>query len=228
MTPPLSAWGLTGSPVPLRGGHRNTVLQVGGHVLKTTRRSEAALEWLTPVHDAAQAAGLRVPRLIRGGTGTLSVEGWTCEPYLPGRPADARRIAVQIQAFHRACDSLPQRPGFASASDLITSDYGGDVDLRLMPARVITQIRQAWSAVASQPHSVVHADLGPSNIFVDEDGTASVIDWDEARFDLTLFDLALAGDSSPEAERARLAWEIACCWQVEPDRALALVETIDW
>ncbi|WP_299148856.1 phosphotransferase [uncultured Tateyamaria sp.] len=226
MIPPLAAWGLTGTPVTLRGGHRNTVLRVGAHVLKTTRRSEAALEWLTPVHDAAQAAGLRVPRLIRSEAGALNVEGWTCEPYLPGRPSDARTIATRIEAFHHACIALPQRPGFASATDLIMSECGGDVDLRLMPTQVVAQIRQAWSAVAGQPQSVVHGDLGPSNIPIDREGTISLIDWDEARFDLTLFDTALTGNTRPEAKRARLAREIACCWQIEPDRARRLAATL--
>ncbi len=217
-SPPLSAWGLSGAPEALAGGFRNTVLRVGDHVLKTTRRSEAAITWLLPVLHHAGDAGLIVPALRRAGNGCFVVDGWTCEPYLPGAPTSPSVIAAKVQAMHAALRDWPQRPGFASARDLCTRDCGGDIDLGAMPAALVRRLRAAWAKVPSQ-RTVVHGDLNAQNILTDASGRHVLIDWDEARCDAPLFDL---GPLDTHPSRAALAWEVAACWQLEPDRARAL------
>ncbi|WP_223428598.1 phosphotransferase [Tateyamaria pelophila] len=219
MTPSLGAWGLSGDLRPLPGGHRNRVLRVGNYVLKTSRRSEAALQWLGDVQDVAATCGLDSPRLIRSAQGTLKVQGWTCEPFCDGVETSPSDIFPQITAFHLHVARLPQRPVFASASDLLTGTSGADIDLSVMPTDLVQRLRDAWSQLPTQ-QVTVHADLNPSNILRDVHGAVTLIDWDEARRDASIFDL---GDVT---EPARLAWEIACCWQIEPEHARALASSL--
>ena len=218
MTPPLSAWELTGAPVPLPGGHRNTVLRVGDHVVKTTRRSEAAVAWLLPVMEALTAYGLAAPRPMRSGDGRLVVEGWTCEPFVDGVPCATVSLRPN---WPRLPKSLGQRPGFAAAQALQFTPRGGDIDLTTMPPPLVRAVRAAWSALPRAAPCVVHGDLNRSNLIQTTKGIA-VIDWDEARLDHPGFDHVALGQATSAEVRAAQAWEIACCWQLEPERAREL------
>ena len=215
MTPPLAAWGVAGDAIALPGGHRNTVLRVGPYVFKTTRRSEAALLWLDPVQDIAARCGLHAPHLIPSQAGALKVDGWTCEPFCEGVETARDEIIEQIGTFHRLATHIPQRPEFCSSWDLLDRDTSADIDLSVMPADLVAQLRRTWRDVA-EVRTVIHADLNPSNVLTDTQGRITLIDWDEARVDAPVFDL---GDMS---EPARVAWEIACCWQIEPAHARKL------
>ncbi|WP_299597788.1 phosphotransferase [uncultured Tateyamaria sp.] len=225
MTPPLGAWGLTGQPVPLPGGHRNAVLRVGQHVLKSTRRSEAAIGWLLPVARHAEVCGLKVPAPLRSSLNTFVVDGWICEPFCAGGPTPPKAIADKITHLHSTAADLPQRDGFASARDLLTAQSGGDIDLAEMPPDLVVQLRAAWSAISLET-THVHGDLNPNNILTDTDGTVTLIDWDEARRDHPLFDTATWSEAqTPIIKRAALAWEIACSWLLEPAHARMLASS---
>lgn len=221
MTPPLAAWGLHGTPVARPGGHRNTVLRVGAHVLKTSRRCEAALRWLGPVQDIVEAQGLAVPRLIAAANGMLCVNGWTCEPFLPGLPTPPARISAAMTALHDAARILPPRPDCPGTQILQSKMAGGDVDLNIMPEPLVTALRAAWAELPAA-RTAIHGDLNASNILTGQDGRIALIDWDEARQDSAVFDRVQWSAASPIEKRAALAWEIACCWQAEPARARAL------
>lgn len=224
MNPPLAAWGLTGTPVPLPGGHRNTVLRVGDHVLKTTRRSEAAIAWLLPVAVRASVSGLTMPRLLRTSSGDFVADGWTCEAFHPGIATSPVEIADRMAAFHTQTSDLPQRAGFATARDMLHQTKCGDIDLSAMPPALVASLRQAWSALSGPP-AIIHADLNASNILRASDGTVTLIDWDEARRDVPLFDtVTWHTPHDPIAKRAAMAWEIACSWHVEPDHARRLAQ----
>lgn len=220
--PPLDAWNLTGTPEPLPGGHRNTVLRVGHHVLKSTRRSEAAITWLLPVARYATQYGLRVPTPLRARTGTYVVDGWTCEPYYPGAPTAPSMIRARMRTFHARTTTLPQRPGFLSCGALVRAPRGGDVDLRPLPGAMQHAIRAAWTALPPAQHTVVHGDLNASNVLTDPQGRITLIDWDEARLDHPGFDRRVLGPVPDATRRAALAWEIASCWALEPQRARTL------
>lgn len=210
---------------PLAGGNRNVVLRTEGLeqdiVFKSTSRSAAALAWLTPVMDAAEAAGFVVPRLIPSDRGHLSEAGWTAEPFLEGPPLDPKRMATlapKIDRFQKLAAPLPQRPGFLSAREFLHKTKGGDIDLAAMPDALSAACRTAFAALDDRT-TIIHGDLTPSNVLIAPDGRITLIDWDEARRDHPTFDLAAFGQTAKTEARARLAWEIACCWKTEPERA---------
>ena len=217
MTPPLAAWGLDGTPAPLPGGYRNTVLRVGDHVLKTTRRSEAAVAWLVPVMDGLSAHGLSAPRPIRAADGRYVVDGWTCEPFVAGHPCGPNAL----RRLWPRLGGLPQRPGFAAARALLDLHAGGDIDLSRMPVPLARALRKAWRALPKRGPCLVHGDLNRSNLIRSDRGI-TVIDWDEARMDHPGFDRFALGSGTPTEARAAQAWEIACCWHLEPARARGL------
>ena len=194
--PPIERWKLAADLQPLPGGHRNLAYRTVGLdrdvVLKSTRRTLEAIAWLDPAHAAARRSGFVVPDLIESAGGRLIEDGWTCETLVRGRPfapGEMPDVLPLIAQFHEATASLPQRPGFRSSRDLITATAGGDVDLGAMPDDLVVRCRAAWRAVSGRPEAVVHGDLNPGNVIRCPDGRIGLIDWDECRRDLTLFDL---------------------------------------
>ncbi|MEM9475484.1 MAG: phosphotransferase [Pseudomonadota bacterium] len=230
--PPLARWGVSADLRPMAGGARNRVLRTVGLapelVFKTTTRTDDAIGWLSAVHQAAEACGLRVPSYLPSLDGALVEDGWTCEPLIEGRsfaPGDMPKMAPMLAAFHRATASMGQRPGLRSSGDLLSERAGGDVDLGAMPDAVVLACRAAWANVAGSPEAVVHGDLTPANLIWSDAGPA-LLDWDECRRDLTLFDRVQVRGGTAEDERAVLAWEVACCWTREPARARRLAATL--
>lgn len=85
-----------------------------------------------------------------------------------------------------------------------------------MPADVVALCRGAWRALPDTPTCVVHGDLAPGNVLRLSDGRFVLLDWDECRVDLPLFDSAPHAPKSKAETRAHLAWEVACSWAREP------------
>ena len=221
--PPLGAWGLTGTPVPLPGGHRNTVLRVGDHVLKSTRRSEAAINWLLPVINRLEQYGLSAPRPMRSHHGAFVVDGWTCEPFVVGTSCNPSRLQTAWPRVAQATRQIRQRPGFASANALLHRPSGGDINLGHLPPPLTRALRAAWRALPPERPCVVHGDLNATNLIQNGD-TITLVDWDEARMDHPGLDRATLGLGTSAEHRAATAWEIACSWQIEPAHARALVK----
>ena len=224
--PPAHLWGVSAALEPLSGGHRNAVFRTVGLdeelVFKSTRRPPEAIDWLREVHDLARAAGFTVPRMLETREGALVAQGWTCEPYIPGDPcdpADLPEVRDALSRFHDLARDMPQRPGVLSSQDLLGAERGGDVDLGAMPAAVVALCREAWGAVSDGVMTLVHGDLNFANLLRCPDGRVTLIDWDECRRDLSLFDLAVLPGARAVEARALLAWEAACSWHREPDYA---------
>jgi len=96
-----------------------------------------------------------------------------------------------------------------------------------MPIELVETCRAAWRVLEGKPRSVVHGDLNPSNVLRTSNGRFALLDWDEARFDVSLFDtLALFDDVPEKFRRTLLAWEVAVCWQVEPEHARVQAERL--
>lgn len=227
----LQAWGRLKVLGQLSGGHRNACFKVAQNdrlfVAKTTRRSNAALAWLGPVQEFAQMAGFRVPRLIRSKGGNLSENGWTLEPFLQGHPAqqsETLQFTSLLRRFHQLGKNHIQRPTFVSAKDLLIQTVSGDVDLEDMPKEIVKKCRDAWGKLSDATPCTIHADFGAENILVMDGQAPALIDWDECRVDTPVFDFD--ADKGSEISKARLAWEIACCWEIEPRRARYLASLL--
>ena len=91
-----------------------------------------------------------------------------------------------------------------------------------MPGELVRKCRDAWRAVASRDESIVHGDLNAGNVLVTPERCFALLDWDECRRDLVLFDRGLIDKDDDAARQARKAWEVACSWIVEPEYARAL------
>lgn len=218
---------------PLQGGYRNAALLVmreGAYfVAKTTARSEAQVTWLLAVYQRAKAAGLTTPELIPSDGGTLVANGMALETFIPGHHPTAlphHTLADKLSHFHTLCQELPQRPGFASAADLLQQMQGGDIDLTLLPGALVHCCRRAWLHLQHQPTTVIHGDLNPGNIIVTPDNRLALIDWDEARVDSLMFDtIALQSAELRNVldYQAQLAFEIVSSWQREPEYAQTLI-----
>ena len=219
---------------PLRGGYRNTVLLVETagerHIAKSTRRSEAALRWAENAMHAAQAAGFVTPAFVPSIRGRLVEDGVTVETFIEGEPASQEDLVTArrfLERFHQETRDWPQRPGFASATELLELERGGDVDLSEMPSDLVEICRLAWRVLAYEPVSVVHGDLNSANVLRTPNGLLVLLDWDEARRDASVFDTAaLEGEVSHAVARALLAWEVAVSWRVEPQHARAQAERL--
>ncbi|WP_138465470.1 phosphotransferase [Poseidonocella sp. HB161398] len=231
--PPTALWDCQAPLQRIRGGHRNRAFRTQGAepqlIFKSTRRSEAALAWLAPVHDAAEAAGFAVPRLLPSRNGRLCEAGWTCEAWIEGRSFPAAglpRLRAALETLHAACAGLPQRPGFASARELLARESGGDIRLSALPREAAAACREAWHALTHRRETAIHGDLNPGNLLRCPDGRTALLDWDESRRDLALFDLGQLGPVDSREWRAILAWEVACCWELEPAHAEKLLKQL--
>ena len=202
-------------------------------VAKTTRRTPRSIAWLRRVHERARAVGFVVPTLLPSRQGQLIVEGITVEQWIEGVPAsrvEREEATPLLQAFHEATRGWPQRPGFASSLALLRAWQGGDVNLASMPEDLVRLCRSSWRELASEPVSVVHGDLNPQNALRTPDGRLALIDWDEARVDVSILDeVAFSAPRIPiDEERwargawALKAWEVAVCWHTEPEYARRL------
>ncbi len=242
--PDVAAWPGMELTSVLAGGARAEVFAARRGeqrlVVKVSSRSAASLAWELDLLEALAEAGVRVPAVAPAGGGDRAHEGVVVQSFLPGRPPHTtdewQRVAAAISTVHEVTRSWPQRPGSAGATQLLQATRGADVDLTAMPLDAVALVRACWRALLAQPATaasperqcVVHGDLGPGNVLIDDDGVG-IIDWDEARVDVPAFDLAALpddalADPSTSGDRqllrtAALAWEVATWWTVEPDYA---------
>lgn len=198
--------------------------------MRTSGRSVESLAWELDLLRALSDAGVVVPMPVPTDDGRRHADGVVVQRFIPGGPPcddhDWRRVVGVLQLVHATTIGWPQRPGFASARQLLTRARGGDVDLSAMPAPVAELVRRAWLPVLGATESAIHGDLGASNVLMTGD-QVGLIDWDEARVDVPAFDYAhlpggvrlpIAGDRSAIVT-AGVAWETATCWRAEPEYA---------
>jgi Ser/Thr protein kinase RdoA (MazF antagonist) len=125
--------------------------------------------------------------------GRRHVDGLLVHQFIQGHPPrdsrDWRRVVDLLGALHELTGGWPQRPGFASSRQLLTTERGGDVHLDAMPPDAVEAIRRAWQPILQGPECAIHADVGAGNVLVDGDAVA-LVDWDEAHVDVPWFDFA--------------------------------------
>jgi Ser/Thr protein kinase RdoA (MazF antagonist) len=230
----LAAWSGLEVVAPLSGGARNQVLLARRGrerlVVRRSGRSPAALDWELDLLEHLTGRGISVPTLVPADDGRRYVDGLLVNRYVDGHPprddADWRRVVDVLVAVHEVTAGWPQRPGFASARQLLVTDRGGDVRLDAMPAEGVRAVRSAWRRVLTGTECVNHGDVGGGNILVDDE-RVTLLDWDESRVDVPWFDFAFLPESVPvpvPVDRqalvtAGVAWEAATCWVPEPDYA---------
>ncbi|MCH2165797.1 MAG: aminoglycoside phosphotransferase family protein [Marinovum sp.] len=233
--PDPAAWGLPDfSFEPLSGGARNIVLLARGPgikvVFKTTRRCEDQMRWLLEVVPWLRSAGLEIAMPMETSDGALTHAGWTVEPFVPGRALtipDMGRFRQTLLRLQGLACGMAQRPGFASAGELMSAHQSADFDLYSMPIELLARCRAAWSQVPGAPLTLCHGDLNPSNLAITPWGQFVIYDWDEARIDHPLFDLVAIGAlDHATPRRAALAYEIAACWNLERERAMSLAKEL--
>jgi Ser/Thr protein kinase RdoA (MazF antagonist) len=210
----LSPWGVTAHvEARLSGGNRNAVWAVRVHgvryAARVSARPASALEWEIRLLDYLRECGMRVPTALRtldGRTHAYGLVLWTwMEGDASASEADWRLVAAELELLHRLTRAWVQRPGFRSTRELLERPAGGDVRLDLMPRDAVRRVRGAWRPLRDEPVSVVHGDPGRSNVRICGK-RAGLIDWDEARVDASVLDLAaLPLDLAPVLGVERLA-----------------------
>lgn len=217
--------------IRLGGGSRSDVwaAEINGRpcTLRRSRRSPAALGWELDLIEFLSSKGIGVPLLVPTADGERVTGQFFVLSWVDGRPPatdeEWRAVAHTLERVHELTRSWPQRPTFASTTDLLTHRLGGDVDLDLMPPEAVKRCRNAWAPLIGAPASAIHGDPR-GNAVITRSGVV-LIDWDEARVDASILDLAdLPGDHAPSAalavaRRAASAWEAATSWSLEPDYA---------
>ena len=240
--PDVSVWPGVVITEVLTGGARAAVYAarrgVESLVVKVSPRGAASLDWELELLVALDEAGVRVPLPVPTAGGGLRAGSVFISSFLPGGPPSSaehwRAGAAALERVHQFTRGWPQRPGSASAAQLMTTARGADVDLDAMPLEAAALVRSCWQPLVTQAGGgepcVVHGDVGAGALLVDGDQVA-IIDWDEARVDAPAFDLAALLADAGEAVAAphgigrqvladaALAWEVATCWIVEPTYA---------
>ena len=225
----LDHWGKDVSRIePLAGGSSNNVwsVRLNGQlaVARCGTRSDADLAWETDLLVHLDRHGLAVPVPLPTLDGRLFAHGIVVMTHVKGGPprteADWQRVATALRELHRLTEGWPQRPGWRSSIDLLTTNVGTRIDLDAMPEEAVARCRNAWGRLAGRKTSVVHGNpANPGNIIMTPD-RVTLIDWDEAHVDVPDLDLALphnaaglVGEARDAAEQAAAAWEAAVCWE---------------
>ncbi len=232
----LSAWGPSARVEGrLGGGNRGAVwaVRVGDrrYAARLSARTPGALEWEVELLDFLRGAGMLVPEVLPTSGGRRHVDGLVLYGWLEGDPPSCERdwvlVARELRRLHGLTRGWRQRPDFRSTRELLAEDAGGDVHLDLMPEEWMARVREAWTTISDEPTSVVHGDPGAANIRI-RGGRVGLLDWDEARVDASVLDLAglplelagtLGADRLGRARRAADAWEAANSWLLEPEYA---------
>lgn len=228
----IKRWGRTATiSTRLSGGTRSDVwaVEIDGrqHTLRQSRRSPAALNWELNLIQFLAGRGIGVPSVLPTAEGERTYERFFVLSWVEGRPprteAEWRKVADALERIHGLTRSWPQRPTFASTVELLTTWAGGDADLTVMPVAAVARCRKAWTPLIGAPTSAIHGDPR-GNALITDRGVV-LIDWDEARVDASMLDLAdLPGKHVPPAvlavaRPAAAAWEAAVSWLIEPDYA---------
>lgn len=162
----IAAWPGVELVRALPGGHRNRVLLARRAdrrlVVRRSVRSSASLDWELELLEYLSGHGVAVPRLVPADDGRRHVGGVLVQEFVDGHPPrdddDWHRVVRTLTEVHRLTVGWPQRPGFASARELLVRDRGGDVRLDAMPAEAVRAVREAWRPVLGAPQCAIHGD----------------------------------------------------------------------
>jgi uncharacterized protein (TIGR02569 family) len=178
----LAAFGLTGSPEPLRGGTGRS-WRCGDVVLKPVEISASVeeLEWHAEVLGHIREDGFRIAAPVRTGDGAIVVDGWYAWAWLEGVHAERRwpEVIAVGGRLHAALAAVP-RPSFL---DRRTDPWaaGDRVAWEELPLGRFAEVKHVRRlAEARRPvrgtSQVVHGDL-TGNVLFAEGLQPAVIDF---------------------------------------------------
>lgn len=161
----------------MAGGARNPVfLARRGEqrlVARVSGRSGEALAWELDLLDTLRDAGVVVPQTVATDDGRRHDGGVLVQRFIAGGPPRDRRdwdrVVAALTVVHEATVGWPQRPGFASARDLLHLAGGGDVLLSAMPNEAVALVRASWQPLVDGIDCAIHGDLGQGNVLVTDD-----------------------------------------------------------
>ncbi|MBB5711548.1 homoserine kinase [Sphingomonas xinjiangensis] len=165
------------------------------------------LPYFMALLDHLAAAGLPVPRAIRGSDG-VAIRALEGRPaclieFLPGvslsQPtrAQARAAGVSLGQLHRAAEDFPEVRANSMGADQwrpLFERCGRGLDavepgLHDTLAEELDRVLAAWDPAL--PRSTIHADLFPDNVLMRGDAVSGLIDFYFACTDSRAFDLAI-------------------------------------
>jgi uncharacterized protein (TIGR02569 family) len=178
----LSAFGLAGTAVRLRGG-QGTSWRVGGVVLKPGV-DPAFQQWLGTDVAQIQQRRFRLPAVCRATCGAWVVQGWGAQTVMPGAAATKettgwRPVIEASRALHAATAALTrpalldQRTDHWAWADRVA---WGESPVEALPelGDLVARLKDALSPLG--PAQMVHGDL-TSNVLIANREAPSIIDF---------------------------------------------------
>jgi uncharacterized protein (TIGR02569 family) len=176
----LTAFGVSGTPIPLEGGQRSS-WRVGPAVLKPLDLTEPELTWQAEVFASLSCDGFRVARPLRARDGPFIVAGWCAWEAVEGRH-EGRRWAEIIavgERFHAALAGVPRPDFIARRNDpWAIGDRVAWGDIPASEFVHVKHLRRLASAVRpiAAASQLIHGDL-TGNVLFDDQLPPAVIDF---------------------------------------------------
>lgn len=229
----LAAWTGLRLIERIEEGNRNEVWrgEIDGMAIavRRSRRADDSLDWELDLIEALAREGFTVPTVVTTDDGQRSADGRIVQRWIEGHPPTTsdhwHAVASTLQRLHQTETGLGQRPGCKPVTELTRTDHSVDADLAAIPVEFVDELLDVFASVSDAPQSIIHGDVGPSNLRICPDGTVGLLDFDESRVDVCWHDLSELGvqvlddESHRRALRLSNAWEAANAWVVEPEYA---------
>jgi len=188
--------------MPLAGG-RAEVMRLttsdGQFVVKPGYDTDD-LELADEVAVALAKAGIRQAALLRARDGELaSTSGHTVQEYLPGqiwlRPTKTQILATMrhLADYHEALGQVAVPENLLTADTLWTRVASAEYLIQELPglfdrfgppaggqrlvAAALGQVESSLTLIKTLPRQLVHGDVGPDNVLIDEDEVVAIIDF---------------------------------------------------
>ncbi len=188
--------------IPLAGGRAEVVRLTtsdGMFVAKPSQRTDD-LELAEEAAILLTKAGVRQAALLRTLTGKLTSESrHTVQEHLPGqlwpRPTKSQVLATMrhLADYHAVLADLPVPDSLRTADTLWTQVASAEYLIQELPglfdrfgprtggqrlvATALGQVESSLPLIRTLPRQVVHGDIGPDNVLIDDDEVVAIIDF---------------------------------------------------
>lgn len=216
----LSHWGLSGEPERIELGLNKATWRIDDFWLSSdfavSREQIARLDHLLERVGKEFGDDIQVPRFLRANSGAVIEAGgrvWWVTRNIQGRHpdpnsvADMRAVATGLAVMHRRLRGVPSEYAvspdtceglFRAGEKLVTDDRLGFAPDDLAVARAgATAVVERLDEIRRPGMQITHGDPSNPNLFVAGPMPLLVgaIDWDYARYDLLISDVATMGQT---------------------------------